>query len=190
MSRLLLPMLAALVEALAAIGAAIGILRLARGSSLDAPWIERSLSAQLLVGLPLYGTLLWLAGLFSTSAIAVCAITLPLALFALASLAARRSDRVSLRTRDVFGALTLAAAGIFSLLFAQLPSFSLDELAYHLAVPMQWIIAGKVVIRSKRMRQIVWPGACCSHARAWPTPRDDECQSSRRRVTSGLANPW
>jgi hypothetical protein len=137
-------MLAALVEALAAVGTARGILRLARDSSVDAPWIERSLSAQLLVGLPIYGTLLWLAGLFSTSAIAVGAITLPLALFAIASLATRRADRIPPRTRDAFGALALATAGAFSFLFAQLPSFSLDELAYHLAVPMQWIIAGRV----------------------------------------------
>jgi hypothetical protein len=145
MQRLLLPMLVALVEALAAIGAARVGLRLARRGAEAESRLDRSLSAQLLVGLPLYGTLLYLVGLISTSAIAICASTAPLAVYAATDAIARRlrqGERA--RARDPFGAAALAAAAIISLLFAQLPAFTLDELAYHLAVPMQWIIGGRV----------------------------------------------
>ena len=95
--------------------------------------------------MPLYGTLLFLAGLLSTSTIVVCAITLPLALYAIFdSLVWRSANRDPLPARDLFGALALVTAGVISFLCAQLPAYSLDELAYHLAVPMQWIIAGRV----------------------------------------------
>lgn len=145
MLRLLPPMLVALAEALAAIGTARAILRLAgRGPDLPS-WLDRSYSAQLLVGLPLYGTLLFLTGLISTSTIVVCAITLPLALYAIVDANfGRPANRDPLRARDWFGASALVTAGVVSFLFAQLPAFSLDELAYHLAVPMQWIIGGRV----------------------------------------------
>jgi hypothetical protein len=144
MSRLLLPMLVAIVEALAAIGTARLILRVACRAQ-DRSWLDRSPATQLLVGLPLFGTLLFLAGLVSTSAPAVCAIALPLALYAVVDrIAAGSPTRALLRARDPLGAVALAAAGAIALLFAQMPAFSLDEVAYHLAVPMQWIVSGRV----------------------------------------------
>lgn len=145
MSRLILPMLVALVEATAAIGAARAILRFARRGIDESSWLDRSLSAQLLVGLPIFGTLLFLAGATSTSTLVVCAIAVPMALYAIVdSIGSRHAANNPPRPGDPFGAMALATAGAIAFSFAQLPAFSLDELAYHLAVPMQWIIAGRI----------------------------------------------
>jgi len=150
MVRLTLPMLLAIVEALAAIGTARALRRIGRRSadSASASQLAGSISAQLLVGLPIHGTLLFLAaGLFSTSRLVVCGVTLPAALYAAATWRSeRRPTHPEPRVRDALGALAITVAGVIAFLFAQLPAFSLDELAYHLAVPMQWIVEGRVSV--------------------------------------------
>jgi hypothetical protein len=142
--RLALPALAALPVLLAAIGVGhtlrvLACRLFARGATVQAG----PLSEDLATGLPWFGSLCFLIACAGTSALAFHGWTL-----VCAALGFRRC-LVALRTRVgsrlLFAAAWLAGlSALCALLIAQLPAISLDEVAYHLAVPRAWLIEGRV----------------------------------------------
>lgn len=133
--RLAAPIGLALVEAVAI--AAVGLaMRRRRGD----------LALDFLVGYPIFGTICFLVGLLKVSAwtmvplVVVGAIAWPL-------VRARLDDKPP----EAGGApLNLAALGVAIVLacgfvIAQAPPVSLDEVAYHLAVPRAWAVEGRAV---------------------------------------------
>lgn len=142
--RLLLPVLIAVASALAATAIGGACRRLAGGS------LQPKMSADFLVGYPIYGALCFLAALISTS-VAVQSLVLlaGIALFPVISKDYRQrgenappAERSTLTIVSV-AILALALAG--GLLSSQLPPSTLDELAYHLAIPKAWLAAGRSV---------------------------------------------
>jgi hypothetical protein len=141
--RLALPLLFALLTALAAVGAG-GAWRRTESHSLTG-----GLSRDLILGLPIFGTIAFLVGTLRIST-AIMAVLL----FAFAAgglLVVVRAWRVRERARPTFswsGAAFAAIAGVSLvqvIAVAQLPAISLDEVAYHLSVIRIWILEGHVV---------------------------------------------
>lgn len=131
--RVALPLLFAAAVALACI--AIG--RLARGGdAVDAP-------LDLLVGYPLFGALCYLVGLANVS----MATMLPLAGIgaiagALLLLIGRTPQTLPPIHWSLFAVVAVLACGF---VVAQAPPSSLDELAYHLAIPRAWVLEGRAI---------------------------------------------
>ena len=147
--RIALPAALALPIVLAALGAGASlrcVAELATTRTLAREFTLTHAAADLVCGLPLFGSACFLVGLISTSTLALLA---PLSLFAsvgawIGVQAARRdahsaSTPVTSANFLIAGALGLGAA------IAQLPPFTLDEVAYHLAVPKLWLIEGHVI---------------------------------------------
>lgn len=99
------------------------------------------------IGYPLFGALCFLAGLASTSRVVMSVLLL------LSVLAAARVLRPLMPSTGSFSAGPAAAAGLMLIAtallpvlgMAQLPASSLDELAYHLAIPQAWVVEGRAV---------------------------------------------
>ena len=107
-----------------------------------------SLALDFVVGYPLFGTLCFLVGTIHVSNATMAPL---LAIAAIGGLFAlrRRGTRarvvapMTALTMFAFGAVAFVFAGAF--LAAQAPPSSLDELAYHLAVPHAWVQAGRAI---------------------------------------------
>jgi hypothetical protein len=135
--RLALPIAASLITGLAIVGLGSVLFALFRNTTPD-------LATLFVVSYPLYGTLCFAVGLFSTGPVAIGAV------LALPALAGAWHLRHQLKP-DTLGfdvsatdLILLLAAGVTAVLFAQFPPFTLDELAYHLAAPHAWVTSGKV----------------------------------------------
>ncbi len=150
-ARLSLPLPFAVLTALAAVGAG-GAWRAARHATAGHSLIE-SVAADLIVGLPMFGAVTFLIGSISTAPTAMAAV-----LFTFAALGIVSVVRTNQRTRPAapdhapvsswLAAIFAAFAGITLLhvfAVAQLPAFSLDEVAYHLTVLKTWVLEGRVV---------------------------------------------
>jgi hypothetical protein len=130
LARLLLPFLLALAAAVSC--AAAGRIALGRGSSI---------SESLLVGYPIFGTICFLIALGGTSRWYFVALLI-------AGMAAgARLLRPEIRGAGIPlpAAILMAICAILALLLAQLPAVSLDEVAYHLAVPKIWLMEGRAI---------------------------------------------
>ncbi len=153
-----LPFLFALIEALAIVGAGAFARRLRGDAALN-----------FVVGYPIFGTVCFLVGLLHVSAATMLPIVV---LFAVAggfvivrfgALAAGRSGNGASAEEQVaeggtrglesspdraehqFAALAIAIVLIAGFVAAQAPPSSLDELAYHLAIPHTWAVEGRAI---------------------------------------------
>ena len=136
--RAAVPMLLALAEALAIIAAG-ALLR--RSRQLDFP-------IDFLIGYPVFGALCFLAGLLKVSAWTMVPLLLAGGLGGVALLlrwyAAEKPERVPvpMHRTGFLAVMTVLACGF---VVAQAPPASLDEVAYHLAVPQTWVLEGRSI---------------------------------------------
>ncbi len=98
------------------------------------------LALTFVIGYPIFGTVCFLVGLLKVNAITMALVTI---VFALAGIFAIYENR-QLTTDNSF-ALPAAIVLILGFVSAQAPPSSLDELAYHLAVPHAWVLAGRAI---------------------------------------------
>jgi len=128
-----LPLLAATVVA----AACAGVGRAARRAPRDLP-------LDFLIGYPLLGTACFLIGL-----VKVNVWTIGAAVLASLALNAVRSAGVKtiapLPAGGAFGLIAVALILACGFVAAQAPPSSLDELAYHLAVPQAWVLEGRAI---------------------------------------------
>jgi hypothetical protein len=130
------PLLVALVEALAIAGTG-ALLRRAR--TLDAP-------LDFLLGYPVFGTALFLAGLLKIAAwTLVPLLVLGAAAGVVYLLKWYADDTASESLVLEWPALFVFAVLACGFVVAQAPPASLDELAYHLAVPHAWVLEGRAI---------------------------------------------
>jgi hypothetical protein len=141
--RLALPLFFALLTALAAVGAG-GVWRRSGSSSLTL-----GLSRALILGLPIFGTIAFLAG---TIRISLSIMAVLLFAFAAAGIVVafrewrgRETSRVSFSWTGAAFAALAGVSLVEVIAVAQLPAISLDEVAYHLSVIHTWILEGRVV---------------------------------------------
>lgn len=146
--RLALPIALAMAEAIAI--AAVGMLARRRSSD---PALD------FLVGYPLFGALCFLVGLVKIAAwtmlplVVIGAIAWPLVRARLepdepvlrSPFSGRTSEKGERTTENLFPLLAVAIVLLCAFVTAQAPPASLDEVAYHLAVPHQWVIEGRAV---------------------------------------------
>ena len=142
--RWVLPAALAAAEVLAAIGVSALLHALLRRAL---PFAQPRLSTHLIVGLPLYGTLVYVVASWSTAkAPMAVALAVP-ALWGALTIALRGVRWPSFAPA---GSVGLVACGLLggvvtcALLWATLPPATIDEVAYHLAVPRSWVLDGRV----------------------------------------------
>ena len=145
--RLAVPWLLGLATALAGAGTA-HVARVALGRGPVSPRTVADLALDVVVGVPLFGTVCYLLGTVSTSPF----VLLPLLGFGVAAglwaaLGVTRA-RPGVGPAGMAGQaawLLMALAFAVAAVIAALPSFTLDEVAYHLAAPTQWVLEGRVL---------------------------------------------
>jgi hypothetical protein len=147
LQRWIYPAGLATAEALAAIGVSVFLHQLSR-RLLRSAEASPDLATHLVLGLPLFGTLAFLVGLVSTApAPMAAALALPAAGGAV--IFWRRHPGISLGGAPgltgfaAWGVLAIAAG--VALLWATLPPATIDEVAYHLAVPKTWVLEGRAL---------------------------------------------
>jgi hypothetical protein len=124
--------------------ACVGVGTLARrGEEADVP-------LDLLIGYPLFGTLCFLVGLVNVSVWTMVPLALIGAVVGVVKILAgwQPADRPASGRRSIsagMGALAVAIVIGCGFVWAQAPPSSLDELAYHLAVPHTWVLEGRSV---------------------------------------------
>ena len=155
---LALPILVAIPAALAILGSGFWFRRLLQtiGAGTDDERTPASLAADYLIGYPIYGTLCFLLGHLSSGAGAQGSLTLLAAVAGLLSVVRRnattRADQPVLMDPPrhlgwpvVLLSAALAVPSFYSLGIALIPPVTLDEVAYHLAVPRAWVLEQRVV---------------------------------------------
>lgn len=133
--RTAVPLLFAFAVALAC----VGVGALARRSD------EADAAVDFLIGYPLFGTLCFLVGLLKVHVWTMVPLVVILAAVGVLLLLAgwkTRAENMHNVTIAAFAVLVVIACGFVA---AQAPPSSLDELAYHLAVPHAWAIEGRAV---------------------------------------------
>jgi len=140
--RAAIPMLLAAVLALAIAGTG-ALFR--RAKEVDA-------ALDLLIGYPIFGTLCFLVGLLKISDWTLLPLLVLGVVAAVFYLSRRYGANVANRA-GLFGrlpplhwsAIAVAAVLVCAFVMAQAPPSSLDELAYHLAVPQTWVLEGRAI---------------------------------------------
>lgn len=136
--RTALPLLLAAATALAAI--AVGAL-VRRSRVVDLP-------LDLLIGYPLFGTVAYLVGLLRISNATMLPLLIAGAIggawLLLARYGGHHESAPDAKLPLEWPALAVAAVLACGFVAAQAPPSSLDELAYHLAVPQTWVLEGRV----------------------------------------------
>lgn len=133
-----LPILLALLETLAIIGVGFAF----RGLLARAWRIEEcDIPRDFLVGYPLFGALCFLAGTLNVSSWSMGALLVACGLGGLYVVVRRVESRrpVLPRVAEPLALIAIAVVFLCALIAAQAPPSSLDELAYHLAVPWTWV---------------------------------------------------
>ncbi|HYK00698.1 MAG TPA: hypothetical protein VE974_03015 [Thermoanaerobaculia bacterium] len=131
-----MPLLLAAVEALAIVGTG-ALLR--RAKRVDAP-------LDFLLGYPVFGTLLFLVGTLKIAAWTLVPLLVLGALAGVGYLLKRYADDVESESLVLeWPALFVFAVLACGFVVAQAPPASLDELAYHLAVPHAWVQEGRAL---------------------------------------------
>jgi hypothetical protein len=105
-----------------------------------------NLPLDLLIGYPLFGTLCFLAGLVRVSIWTLAPIAAAGLVLAIVFLLRRYSDDAYAAPERLplhWSAFAVAAVMVCAFVAAQAPPASLDELAYHLAIPHAWVIEGQ-----------------------------------------------
>lgn len=98
------------------------------------------LALSFVIGYPIFGTLCFLVGLLKVNAAMMALVTIVLALAGIFAVYENRQ-----LTTDNSFALPAALVLILGFIAAQAPPSTLDELAYHLAVPHAWVLAGRAI---------------------------------------------
>jgi hypothetical protein len=108
-------------------------------------WGELDLKRDLLVGYPIFGTLCFLVGLLNVSAPVMLALVVVAGVWGIYAVVRRFESRpLKLDTIPaVPGAIVVLI--VIGFVMAQAPPSSLDELAYHLAVPWTWVKEGRAI---------------------------------------------
>ncbi|HLJ75135.1 MAG TPA: hypothetical protein VKU62_11155, partial [Thermoanaerobaculia bacterium] len=127
--RIGIPILLAIAEALACIGAGF----LARR-------FQRDLALNLVIGYPIFGTICFLVGLIHISAWTMVPIVGVLGGIGAISVAAAFRPLSGLKPAPT---LVISLVFLSAFIAAQAPPSTLDELAYHLAVPWSWVKEGR-----------------------------------------------
>jgi hypothetical protein len=130
--RVGVPLLLAAAVALACIGAGY----LARNR-------KSGLAANLAIGYPIFGTICFLVGLLKISTWTMVPLVIGLACVGAAAAAARAPEAGAPTPTRAY--IPLATIVILGFVVAQAPPHSLDELAYHLAVPWSWAKEGRAI---------------------------------------------
>ena len=105
-----------------------------------------NLPLDLLIGYPLFGTLCFLAASFRVSIWTLAPIAAVGLLIAIVFLMRRYSDDAYAAPERLplhWSAFAVAAVMVCAFVAAQAPPASLDELAYHLAIPHAWVLEGQ-----------------------------------------------
>ena len=103
------------------------------------------LALSFVIGYPIFGTICFLIGLLSVNAITMSVITIAFAIAgALALYDNRQPTTDNLLTTANLSFATVAVLAL-AFLSAQAPPTSLDELAYHLAIPHAWVLEGRAI---------------------------------------------
>lgn len=155
---LALPILVAIAPALAILGCGVGFRRLLQklGAAADDEPRLSSRAADYLIGYPVFGTVCFLVGHLSTNSATQGALTLLAAVAGLLTMVRRKpaieleqpAPRVApapLGWGVVLLSAALAVPAFYSLAIALIPPVTLDEVAYHLAVPRTWALEKSVV---------------------------------------------
>jgi hypothetical protein len=106
---------------------------------------ELDVARDFLIGYPVFGTLCFLVGLLNISAPSMLALLVAAGVAGLYAVVRRFESRpVKIAALP---AVPVAAAAVIvaGLVLAQAPPTSLDELAYHLAVPWTWVKEGRAI---------------------------------------------
>ncbi|MGH9456773.1 MAG: hypothetical protein ACRD2J_03935 [Thermoanaerobaculia bacterium] len=149
-ARLAIPFAVAGATALGAIGAG-RLLRVLLEQRIFPEWSAGTprLRHDFLVGYPLFGTFAFLVSLLSTGRVVQTILLLAGIVAGAFALADYRLGRPpGARQGGVAAAVAgiLAAAALFiAFLHAQAPAFTLDEVAYHLEIPRQWVLEGRAI---------------------------------------------
>jgi hypothetical protein len=135
--RAALPLVLAFGVALAC----VGVGAVARRAE-EADW-----PLDLLIGYPLFGTLCFLVGTIRVSAWTMVPIVVIGAIVGVVKILAgwKPAERPAGSRRSAFGMIAVAIVIGCGFVWAQAPPSSLDELAYHLAVPQTWVLEGRAV---------------------------------------------
>jgi hypothetical protein len=133
---------AALLEAFALVGCGFAV----RGAIARRwNWAELDLTRDLLLGYPVFGALCFLFGLFTTAQPLMLAVVLAAGIFGIYAVVRRYESRPA--KLDAIGLPPFAVGFlvVVGLVMAQAPPSSLDEVAYHLAVPWAWVKEGRAI---------------------------------------------
>src|SRR5438105_6623778 len=124
---------AAMVEALAAIGAGF-VARRFRGDA----------ALNFVIGYPIFGTLCFLIGLLKVNTLTMLPVVIAFAMAGGYSVGQTflSGGREGRPDKNVWPTLVIAVLGFIA---AQAPPATLDELAYHLAVPHTWVAEGRAL---------------------------------------------
>src|SRR3982751_1127999 len=96
----------------------------------------------LLVGYPIFGTFCFLIGLLRVNRVTMAVVTIALILLNAARPRTLRAPAES-GSRHIHVALVILA--LLACVSAQAPAIQLDEVAYHLSVPWEWVKEGRAV---------------------------------------------
>jgi len=139
--RAALPLLAAFAVAIACVGA--GALA-RRSDEADAP-------LDFVIGYPILGAVCFLVGLVKIAVWTMVPIVIIGAIVGVVKILAGwpalsgAEGKLAERPAGAFGMIAVAVVIACGLVWAQAPPSSLDELAYHLAVPQTWVLEGRAV---------------------------------------------
>lgn len=155
---LAVPILVAIPAALAILGCGVWFRRLLQklGAAADDDRAVSSYASDYLIGYPVFGTLSFLLGHVSTGVVAQGSLTVLAALAGVLSIVRRspagKPDQpaqvippLQLGWPVVLLSAALAIPAFYSLAIALIPPVTLDEVAYHLAVPRTWVLEQRVV---------------------------------------------
>jgi hypothetical protein len=144
--RAALPLVVAFAVAIACVGAGAMARR-----SLE----EADTALDFVIGYPLLGTACFLVGLVKVSAWTMVPVVLVGAIVgavkilagwhALSTVDGKPAERPAGSRRSALGAFAVGIVIACGFVWAQAPPSSLDELAYHLAVPQAWVLEGRAV---------------------------------------------
>jgi hypothetical protein len=149
--RLAVPLLLALLDALAAIGMGF----MARGlrgrvGRFDDETARPDPALDLLIGVPLFGTTCFLVGTIHIASWTMIPLLVVFGLAGAYAVARYFESRTGatptvLTPADRFALVAIAIIFLCALVAAQTPPSTLDELAYHLAVPWTWVKEGRTI---------------------------------------------
>jgi hypothetical protein len=149
--RTALPLALALLNSVAIVGAGFAVRGLrGRVWRVESESTALDLPLDFVIGYPIFGTLCFLVATLYASTWTLMPLTIVCAVFgAFAIVRARESGvksvPVAFTTGDAFPLIAIALVFVAGFLAAQAPPLSLDELAYHLAIPHTWMLEGRAI---------------------------------------------